>query len=134
METVVATIKPGYAGLIRSRKKHWEMRKTFPQCGVPFKVLVCESGSGGRITCEFIVDQYRKTPVAPLPNDWVYSEVCVRKSEAYEYAAGKDIYLWHISDVVDYCSTKGRRVLHVSDFGLPRAPQSWVYAKEVPNG
>lgn len=38
-------------------------------------------------------------------------------------------YGWCISEMIDYCTTKGQRIRNVSEFGLKRAPQSWQYTR-----
>ena len=60
METIIATIQPVHLGNIRSGKKLFEIRKTLPSpltIGHPVLCLCCESGSGGQIKAEFIIDK-----------------------------------------------------------------------------
>lgn len=127
MKTIVATIKPIHLGNIRRGAKIYEIRKTCPK-EFPFKVLCCESGSGGQIKAEFVVESAE----CGYPWDF-FDEVeaaCVSMKEAIEYANDKEIYFWNIKDMIDYCNTKGRKVLNISEFGLKRAPQSWQYITE----
>lgn len=131
MLTIIATIRPPYTSMIRLHKKLIEMRKTVPHDGMPFRVLVCESQSNGKIVCEFIVRRWDEKFVHELDEDFIYRNIGVSKKQAYEYANGKPLYLWYISDVIDYCNTKGYKVRHISEFGLKRPPQSWQYVKEV---
>lgn len=132
--TIIATIKPNFSGMIRGRKKLYEFRKSVPKCGVPFRVLVCESQSGGRITCSFIVDEIKEVRDSRLfGRDWFYQNVGITDKQADTYMNRKLGYLWHISHMVDFCNTKGCRVENVREYGLPRAPQSWQYTGRIYN-
>lgn len=132
--TIIATIKPNFSGMIRGRKKLYEFRKSVPNCGVPFRVLVCESQSGGRITWSFIVDEIKEVRDSRLfGRDWFYQNVGITDAQADKYMNRKLGYLWHISHMVDFCNTKGCRVENVSEYGLPRAPQSWQYTGRIYN-
>lgn len=128
MLTIIATIKPQHLGNIRAGRKLYEMRKTCPK-DVPFKVLCCQSGSGGQIMAEFEV----REPVKALPRIWpvLVKETCVSLSEAEAYAGDDLVWFWDINNMIDYCSTKGYRVRNVAEFGLKRPPQSWCYVEEL---
>lgn len=129
MITIIATIKPEHLDNIRSGKKKWEMRKNAPMTyGLDFRVLCCESGSGGQIKAEFICNHVTMGREVPL--EQLVKESCVTMDQAKRYAGGKKLCFWHISKMIDYCSTKGHRVRNISEFGLTRAPQSWQYVKE----
>ena len=136
MITIIATIRPEHLKNIRAGLKSIEIRKTVPK-EIPFRVLCCESGSGGRITCEFTVADVKKDigsrerrqnayALAPYMSE----RACVPWSWICEYAGDKPFYAWFISGVVDYCGTQGNQTHHISEFGLKRPPQSWCYVKE----
>ena len=127
MKTIIVTIKPVHLGDIRSRKKKYEIRKTCP-AELPFRALCCQSGSGGKILAEFVVDAAYQEYPGDCPA--LVNAACVSMKMAEEYAAGKEVWFWCVTDMIDYCSTKGYRVRHVSEFGLKRAPQSWCYVKQ----
>lgn len=127
MRTIIVTIKPVHLNDIRSGKKKFEMRKSCPK-ELPFRVLCCESGSGGKILAEFVVDAALQEYPGDCPG--VVAATCVSMERAEEYAAGKEVWFWAVTNMIDYCSTKGYRVRHISEFGLTRAPQSWCYVKE----
>ena len=129
MRTIIATIKPQHLAKIRGGKKLLEMRKSCPK-ERPFRVLCCQSGSGGQILAEFEVH----TPIKAYPAEHpeLVWQTCVSAREAEQYAAGKELWFWEIRHMIDYCTTKGYRVRNVSEFGLKRAPQSWQYV-EVPD-
>lgn len=127
METIIATIKPVHLGNIRRGVKLYEIRKTCPK-EIPFRVLCCESGSGGKIKAEFVVDYAEQQHTIDVPQ--MVEESCVSHAEAFEYSRDQRVYFWHITDMVDYCNTKGRKVRNISEFGLKRPPQSWQYVKD----
>ena len=127
MLTIIATIKPEHLSNIRSGKKKFEIRKTCP-AESPFCVLCCQSGSGGKILAEFVSEApLRKHPQR---HPELVESSCVSMKMAEEYAAGKELWFWDVTNMIDYCSTRGHRVRHISEFGLTRAPQSWCYVKE----
>ncbi len=128
MKTIIATIKRQHLNNIRSGKKLFEMRKTCPK-EVPFRVLCCESGSGGQILAEFEVHDPKKG--YPRLHPLLVIAACVTGDDALTYARGREIWFWDIWNMIDYCSTKGYRVRNVSEFGLKRAPQSWCYVEEL---
>lgn len=51
---------------------------------------------------------------------------CMTMDEIIDYCNGKDLYGWHISDLKIYDKPK-----ELSEFGLKRPPQSWMYCEEV---
>lgn len=142
MTTIVATVKSVHLDNIRAGCKLEEVRKTVPKGKLPVRVLCCESGSGGQIKCEFILDKYRVETVESIlrqyppcmPRWSIIPKVQITLGELEAYMGSdpfRKIYFWHISRMVDYCSEQGYRVRHVSEFGLKRAPQSWCYVGEV---
>ena len=140
MTTIIATIKPQHLGNIRSGKKVYEIRKTAPKAELPIRVLCCESGSGGQIKCEFTIDHivedsldalYKRSPsILPFHN---LIGTCLTVGELQNYvnrSLTQPYYMWHITNMIDYCSAKGCRVRNISEFGLTRPPQSWQYMEE----
>lgn len=141
MTTIVLTVKPVHLHNIRTGCKLEEVRKSVPNKILPVRVLCCESGSGGVIKCEFILDRYRVETVEsihrlypPCMPSWTFipkAQISLGELEAYMGTKPfRKIYFWYISRMVDYCSTPGYRVLHISELGLKRVPQSWCYVKE----
>lgn len=131
MKTIIVTIQPEHLGNIRSGRKLREMRKTCP-AEIPFRALCCQSGSGGKILAEFIVD----SPMQVIPREWpeLVADACVSLKAAEEYADQKPVWFWDVTNMIDYCSEKGYRVRNVTEFGLKRAPQSWCYVEELNDG
>ena len=145
METIIATIQPVHLGNIRSGKKNFEIRKTLPaplKIGHPVRCLCCESGSGGQIKAEFIIDKADVFTLQRIfenehgdikPLDYIYG-TCVQWKFLCDYMRNhqlQPIYFWHISNMIDYCNTKGYRVRNIAEFGLKRPPQSWQFVKEA---
>lgn len=136
MTTIIATIKPFYLNEIRRGRKTIEVRKTVPKCDYPVRVLLCESGSGGQIKAEFIMKRVLYGRISWFKFDEVdvnsvADEACLSRQQIIDYAGvSQFLYFWKISDMIDYCSTKGYHVRNISEFGLKRPPQSWQYVKE----
>lgn len=135
MKTIIATIKAVHLANIRRGIKTFEVRKSSPFAEPPFRVLLCESATGGMIKAEFVCDYVRclrldnkGMPIMHMPV--TPERCCLSMYELQQYARGKELYCWHISQMVDYCNTKGQRVRNISEYGLKRPPQSWQYVKE----
>lgn len=126
--TIIATIKPMFAGMIRTNKKKYELRKRSPNLGLPFRVLMCESGSNGRITGSFIVSEITEVRDPRMfGHNWFYNNVGITDDQANRYLSGHVGHLWKISHMVNFCNTPGCSVQNISDYGLTRAPQSWQH-------
>ena len=145
MKTIIATIRPEHLRNIRTGKKKFEIRKTAPaplKTGKPVKCLCCESGSGGIIKAEFVIDMVNIETIDGLirknngkidPWAYIYG-TCVQWKFICDYMRNRQlqpIYFWHISNMIDYCSAKGYRMRNISEFGLKRPPQSWQFVKEA---
>ena len=156
---VLISIKPKWCSLITSGKKTVEVRKTVPKLKPPFTVYIYETqgktdtrfvdGEGnlvfrgrGEVIGEFVCDKLIRVIAHPdifAGHPLLYSkaieDACMTEEEAEMYSGGKDLYGWHISDLVIYDKPK-----MLSDFKvmrekgtwtraekLKRAPQSWCY-------
>ncbi len=123
MQTVIATIKPRHLNNILSGHKNIEIRKTCPKC-FPFRVLCCESQSGGEVKGEFICNRAMRAFPEDFPD--LVRDACVSMDDAIAYADGKKLYFWFVSSVKKYPPHH----LNISECGLKRPPQSWQYFKE----
>ena len=130
MQTIIMTIIPDHLRNIRLGIKKGELRKRFGKMELPFRVLLCKSGSGGRIEAEFTC---RDILAIDTPSTYFSSVLCLREQEIVDYLGGKTGYVWGVSDVVDYCCTKGYRIRNISEFGIPRSPRAWQYATKLPD-
>lgn len=127
MISVLASIRPFWCGKILNRSKSVELRKTYPRAaeGLPFKVYMYETKPGaGAVVGEFICWFIEKAGGRPYQISIVQGS-CLESAEIAEYAKGKAVYGWHISNVIKYDMP-----IPLERFGLTRAPQSWCYVKE----
>lgn len=90
----------------------------------------------GKVIGEFVCDgiyAVLKHPTIfaghPLFFQAAVDESGLTHEQLEEYAQGKDLCGWHISDLVIY--DKPRSLSH---FGIKRAPQSWCYVEELIEG
>lgn len=171
MKAVLISIKPKWCNLIVSGKKTLELRKTVPKLPLPFKCyiymtkgfasypisngMMCHNTGGGVVIGEFVCDF-----ILPLHSPFrdKTEGTCLTARDMYEYAAGKNLYGWHISDLVVYDKPKALSefykvgTLNVSDWeyqlydgsgdpsrisyasylftrAMRKPPQSWCYVE-----
>ena len=124
---IVMTIKPRHIRNMRLGLKRYELRKNQPGQSAPFRVWICESGSGGRVVARFNCPAV--TPLSGRDDATIAQTGCITMSEAQGYRKKGQLFGWKVADF-DYFRQTDR--LHITDFGLDRPPQSWCYAKEVP--
>ena len=149
MKSVLISIQPKWCELIASGKKTVEVRKNRPKLDVPFKVYIYytkkydRSGDGyfqgkycGKVIGEFVCDEtkeIRADNLVALYFNNPSEKTCVNDLEMRQYANGKNLFLWHISDLVIY--DKPRELSEFSKYGfshpvwLKRPPQSWCYVE-----
>ena len=166
MKSVLISIQPKWCELIASGKKTVEARKTAPKIKTPFKVYIYETKdkrfenigycweqgktfvhSIGKVIGEFVCDNIAKG------NSQMGS--CLTMREINEYAKCREIYGWHISDLVIYDKPKELREFKkpcirdcgcggceyaiwtfkkgfegcMLEWGLKQPPQSWCYVE-----
>ena len=168
MEAVMISIQPKWCDLIIDGRKTVELRKSKPKIDLPFKCYIYETktplrwnkehndivgGRGGKVIGEFVCDSFLyhcemgNADIAEITS-------CVRREDIREYANGKEVFGWHISDLKIYDRPK-----ELSEFIKPcqndlycevcamysefsercnnaalqilRPPQSWFYVKEL---
>ena len=170
MKSVLLSIQPKWCELIASGEKTVEIRKTKPKIETPFKCYIYETkgktdtpfmdedghidfhGRGqviGEFICNMIVG-------VKCPSDYqaAYNRrqnTCVTDDEIMEYAKDKEVFYWHISDLVIYDTPKEisefkkhNRTCYYDHLGyatpkckeckmcnLKRPPQSWCYVEEL---
>lgn len=129
LPTVMITVKPRHLGDMRQGVKGYELRKTRPGIQPPFRVVCCESGSGGAVTAEFICPA---CPELGCTDAVIATLAHITEQEAHDYRmrGTRRLYGWKVTDFIDYKASG--RVKHVADYGLNRPPQSWCYVREVP--
>lgn len=176
MKSVLISIQPKWCALIATGKKTVEVRKTKPKLETPFKVYIYCTNSedmlwilrenernsekiasiftakdvggatkaNGKVIGEFVCDNIAKG------NSQLGS--CLTMPEINEYANGKTVYGWHISNLVIYDKPKELSEFRktcinglycescamYSEFNdccgnkalsLTRPPQSWCYVE-----
>ncbi len=128
MKSVLISIKPKYCELIAAGKKTIEVRKTKPRIETPFKcyiyqpktVYVSKNKSNeflkpiqdkrfGKIIGEFICNEIQEIQADNLVALYFnnpFNETCVTDLEMRKYANGKNLFLWHISNLAIYDEPK----------------------------
>ena len=186
MKAVLLSIQPKWCELIASDKKTVEIRKTKPKLKTPFKVYIyctkdeplydsgdkfwCKAAGefgNGKVIGEFICDSIIWVLAHPdifaghpLFYSQAIKDACLTQDEVEKYSGGKDVYGWHISDLVIYDKPKGLgefwsadKCPYASEEGctykyhcfragqtkrcgdtLTRPPQSWCYVEELEEG
>ena len=110
--------------------KPYELRKTRPRDAGEYRVVLCVSGRSGAIDAEFTCRAFADMRYADATR--IAQLGCITAAEATEYRlkGRAGLYGWKVEDF--------RRLdgegLHITDFGLDRAPQSWCYARTEPDG
>ena len=120
MKSVLISIQPKWCELIANGKKTVEVRKTKPKLETPFKVYIyCTKGEtiylprdifgnnalNGKVIGEFVCDAIiRNCEMANA--DIAEQQGCIKREKLLKYAGDKEIYGWHISDLVIYDKPK----------------------------
>lgn len=162
MKAILMSIQPKWCELIASGKKTIEVRKTRPKLDVPFKVYIymtagdavypvtingapytCSNVGGKRVIGEFICDWIEPYWFTNADSDDIeeYEDVqlsCLTAKEIIDYGREKELYFYHILNLVIYDKPK-----ELGDFKvrvtnkiwsftkkLERPPQSWCYVEE----
>ena len=171
MKAVLISIQPKWVEKIASGKKTIEVRKTRPKLKTPFKVYIyCTYGNPkdnyclgkrgkviGEFVCDNILHSNENAFIGNKPlTQYVLKSSCLTMEEINQYRQGKNIYAWHISNLViydkpkelsefwsadkcPYASTDGCRYkYHCFRAGqtkrcgntLKRPPRSWCYVEK----
>lgn len=175
MKAVLISIKPEYCELIASEKKTIEIRKTHPRFKTPFKCYIyCTQTSpynksvpchyktvngyyssfiSAKVIGEFICDDISKLPpIGDIVYCSEYKKSCLSVDKIKEYAKGKQLYSWHISNLIIYDEPKELSVFNSCNrvhkqpdckyigvceecpyAELKRPPQSWCYVEARQN-
>lgn len=123
-KAVLISIQPKWCELIASGKKTIEVRKTKPNIPTPFKCYIYEtkaiykpSGSPclfqgrGKVIGEFVCDEIISH--CEMGNaDIAEQQGCIKREDLIRYACGKELYGWHISDLIIYDKPKELSEFH----------------------
>lgn len=151
-KSVLLSIKPKYCELIASGKKTIEIRKNRPKTKEPFKcyiyctkeksmddvlwtgdlrnVGIFAKRANGKVIGEFACKNITSYRICMgIPNDLIIEGV-IAPDEIWEYSnkGCKDLFAWHISDLVIYNKPKELDALYHFDKYKP--PQSWCYVED----
>ena len=154
MESVLISIHPKWCEKIASGRKTMELRKTKPKSGTPFKCyiymtagnacypvsnnMVCNNAGCKRVIGEFICDNIMR--FCNMQNaDLAEKQSLVKREKIFEYANGREVFGWHISDLKIYEEPKeigeftrvDFKKLPVLRWKVERPPQSWCYVEEM---
>lgn len=166
MKSVLISIQPKWCELIASGKKTVEVRKTAPKLEQPFKCYIyCTNvksmplneyvkihrATGGKIddwhgkvigefVCDAIIGHCEMGNA-----DIAEQQGCIKREILFEYANGKELYGWHISDLVIYDKPKvldwlrkpvecqpvigSDKCRDCHECEIKRPPQSWCYVE-----
>ena len=141
MRSVLISIQPKWCELIASGKKTVEVRKTKPKLETPFKVYIyCTKDNSfaektlrgfddngkpiyykankGKVIGEFVCDEIKEITADNLVAIYFNNpqeSTCLNDLEMRKYADGKNLFLWHISDLVIYDKPKELREFYTVD-------------------
>ncbi len=136
MKEILISIQPKWCELIVRGKKTVEIRKTKPKIEPPFKVYIyCTKAPKGwvrldknvqmdtKVIGEFVCDVIISH--CEMANaDIAEQQGRIRREALAKYSSGKQLYGWHISDLVIYNEPKD-----LSEFQIKTPPQSWRYVE-----
>ena len=160
-KAVLISIRPEWCKKIASGQKTIEVRKTRPKIETPFKCYIyCTEGKlnddlwlrrkgyvdkicNGKVIGEFVCDGVL-SHCESSNADLAEQQGCIRREKLFEYSQGRELYGWHISDLVIYDKPKelsdfctGSSVFTFDDegnqvyTGMKRPPQSWCYVTYI---
>lgn len=127
---VLLSVQPMWCEKIASGRKTLELRKSKPNLPLPFRCYIYQTrlrwvfkllrslgmdaladtltiGSGkviGEFTCDYILGHCEMANA-----DIAEQQSCVRREDIFQYSGGKEVYGWHISDLVIYDEPKPLR-------------------------
>lgn len=166
-KAVLISVQPKWCELIANGKKTVEVRKTRPKIEPPFKCYIYytkdkhgwfdflkKTRLEGKVIGEFLCDSimpYCRYDIVSGVSEVGFEELPratqLSRKELYDYCGEKDIYCWHISDLVIYDKPKelsefrSYNVRAYLENGHPmpthemkRPPQSWCYVEELKGG
>lgn len=178
-KAILLSIRPEWCEKIASGRKTMELRRGKPKLPEPFKCYIYCTGGGpylnrhngklyfeekdflggrgaglyerlsGRVIGEFVCDRIMRQ--CQMQNaDLAEQQSLVKRERIFEYANGKEVYGWHISNLKIYGTSKPLSEFHrlctpacnFSNecggssatgclFGIERPPQSWCYVEDA---
>ena len=126
MTTIIMSIRGRHIRNMEAGRKRIEIRKSRPKGDPPFRVLLCQTGSGGNIVAAFTC---AKVVELTCTDAEIASLAAITEDEARGYHGERKLYGWQVED---FRRLKGEDASHIWDWGVTRAPQSWCYARRTP--
>lgn len=167
-KSVMLSIRPKWCEKIANGEKTIEVRKTRPKLKTPFKCYIyCtlpkyphedfiatnypmpQFYGGGKVIGEFIcdhIDEYDDDTIFSFRyedyarwNDFDLDRACMHPEDFQNYANGKWLYGWHISNLRIYDAPRelseftGLRDTRfgAAPYDIKHAPQSWCYVEAM---
>lgn len=170
--SVIISINPKWCEKIAAGQKQIEIRKTRPTFETPFKCYIYQTKkkwycsalrllgkedlaeyleeNHGQVIGEFVCDGVL-SHCESSNADLAEQQGCIRREKLFEYSQGRELYGWHISDLVIYDKSKPLdwfRQCHKCPYGdlqncteheyscdgtykLTRPPQTWCYVEKL---
>ena len=156
MKSVLISIQPKWCELIASGKKTVEVRKTRPKIETPFKCYIYQTKmrwvysllhalgfysiarrlarGTGKVIGEFVCDDIFTDKT--FGHYGIFkTAACMSDADISAYCLNKEIYCWHISNLVIY--DKPKELVEFNHCGrnyhfnppITRPPQSWCYVE-----
>lgn len=161
---VLISIRPEWVEKIARGEKTVEVRKTRPKLETPFKCYIYRTKGtiphiingewvqmevGGTIIAEFTcdrIDEYDDDTISSYQhedyarwNDFDLDRACMNPEDFQNYANGKWLYGWHISnlkiydvplELMAFRKPELPTGLRYEEDAIKRPPQSWCYVEE----
>ena len=136
---IILSVNPEWVSKIISGEKTIEVRKSAPRQEGHYKVFIYETkanGGRGKVVASFntvflcydhVMFMYTQTDLKTPIEKSILKRSCLTEEQILEYGKGKDrLFFWHIWDLKVF-----RKECDLEDWGVNRAPQSWMYVKEA---
>ena len=123
MADVLISMRPEWVKKILVGEKTVEVRRSIPKMPPPFRCFIYETKGGGagmivgKFTCDKLIWVISHPTIFagyPILHTKAIADACMTQDEAESYSDGKDLYGWHISDMVVFDDQKP-----LSDFHKP---------------
>ena len=125
-------------------KLRWCNKCQDTDCERPYPNCACFEGRGkviGEFVCDSLIWVLAHPSIFaghPLFYSQAINDACLTRDEVEKYSGGKDVYGWHISDLVIYDKPRELWEFYDDDNILPtplkRPPQSWCYVESEGEG
>ena len=126
---MILSVHPNFAWNIKFGKKKIELRKSdLPWQTSTYelrRIFIYATAPVQKVICECVMKNIDRIQIPPKA---ILNAACINEEEFYEYR-GKNAYLvaHEISSVRNL-----DRQYSIEEFGLTKAPQSYAYAKKIP--